>query len=233
MVILSSYKKRMAERKTKWAEKEQEKKITRRTLPTKKVEKSVKTSVSKKRWTTTFSSKVNPSQDKEGKVSFRVLLLFFFSLALLLFAIYKVFIYWGGLSNINTENQPDKSSVFSIKNPDILEVNNQEEEIKQEEPVINNEDLWFLSSAGEEDSITNDINLIQNFYSHLMNNEIDEMNQFVDSPLRTSSTWRSHWSSKNISTFTKHLINDNISLDNITLIPWTDNKVVCRQLQRL
>jgi hypothetical protein len=39
----------MAEKKTKWAEKEQEKKITRRTLPTKKVEKSVKTSVSKKR----------------------------------------------------------------------------------------------------------------------------------------------------------------------------------------
>jgi hypothetical protein len=52
-----------------------------------------------------------------------------------------------------------------------------------------------------------------------MNNEIDEMNLFVDSPLRTSSTWRSHWSAKNISTFTKHLINDNISLDNITLIP--------------
>lgn len=214
----------MAERKTKWAEKEQEKKITRRTLPTKKVEKSVKTSVSKKRWTTTFPPKVNPSQDKKGKVSFRVLLLFFFSLALLLFAIYKVFIYWGGLSNTNAEGQTNQSSVFSIKNPDIPEINNQEEEIKQEEPVINNEDLWFLSSAGEEDSITNDINLIQNFYSHLMNNEIDEMNQFVDSPLRTSSTWRSHWSSKNISTFTKHLINENISLDNITLIPWTDNK---------
>jgi hypothetical protein len=83
----------MAERKTKWTEKEQEKKITRRTLPAKKVEKSVKTSVSKKKSTATFSPKVNPSQNKEGKVSFRVLLLFFFSLALLLFAIYKVFIY--------------------------------------------------------------------------------------------------------------------------------------------
>jgi hypothetical protein len=52
-----------------------------------------------------------------------------------------------------------------------------------------------------------------------MNNEIPEMNQLVDSPLRTSSTWRSHWSTKNIGIFTNHIINDNISLDNITLVP--------------
>jgi hypothetical protein len=39
----------MAERKTKWAEKEQEKKITRRTLTKEKPAKTEKVSVSKKR----------------------------------------------------------------------------------------------------------------------------------------------------------------------------------------
>ena len=223
MVILPSYTKKMAEKKTKWSEKEQEKKITRRTLPAKKVEKSGKTSISKERATTAISSKAVSTQDKEGKVSFRVLLLFFFSLALLLFAIYKVFIYWGEYWNTDTENSSSKTSVFSIKNP-----NPTEEIVQDEDPItadiVKNENTSVLSSNGEEDSITNDINLIQDFYSHLMNNEIDEMNQYVDSPLRTSSTWKSHWSSKNIWIFTKHIINDNISLDNITLVPWSDNK---------
>ena len=71
-----------------------------------------------------------------------------------------------------------------------------EEEVMDNEVnnISNNE---FLSND-EDDAITNDIRLIQNFYSHLMNNEITEMNQLVDTPLRTSSTWRSHRSSKNI-----------------------------------
>jgi hypothetical protein len=91
--------------------------------------------------------------------------------------------------------------------------------IEQEEPIVQNEEPSILSNPTEGDSISNDIHLIQDFYSHLMNNEIPEMNQLVDSPLRTSSTWRSHWSTKNIGIFTNHIINDNISLDNITLVP--------------
>lgn len=221
----------MAERKTKWSEKEQEKKITKRTLPVKKSEKIGKPTISKKKSTATFSSKAISTQDKEGKVSFRVLLLFFFSLALLLFAIYKVFIYWWVNWDNNTENVSNKAPVFSIKNTDSTKesvqneewlVQNKEEAITNE--TINNENISLLSSDSEEDSISRDIHLIQDFYSHLMNNEIDEMNQYVDSPLRTSSTRRSHWSSKNIWIFTKHIINDNISLDNITLVPWSDNK---------
>ncbi|MBQ9553835.1 hypothetical protein IJU97_02480 [bacterium] len=49
-----------------------------------------------------------------------------------------------------------------------------------------------------EDEITNDIQLIQDFYSYLINDNVDEMNSLVDTPLKNSSTWSTHWSKKNI-----------------------------------
>lgn len=225
----------MAERKTKWAEKEQEKKITRRTLPKEKPAKTEKVSVSRKRWTSDFSPRISSMKKDDWKVSFWILLLFFFSIALLLFSIYKVFIYWWWYSDSNIDDRQNESSIFSIKNTNTEnvienevinenEVVSEDEVIAQEEPIVQNEEPSILSNPTEGDSISNDIHLIQDFYSHLMNNEIPEMNQLVDSPLRTSSTWRSHWSTKNIGIFTNHIINDNISLDNITLVPWSDNK---------
>lgn len=202
----------MAERKTKWSEKEQEKKVTRRTLATK----TTKSETSKKKTSVWVVKKPISSPKKENKVSFWILFLFFFSLAFLLFALYKVFVFWKGYTNSLSENVSENPSVFSIKNID------NSSEVKEEEP--NNIEISNGAQINEEDTISNDIHIIQDFYSHLMNNEIDDMNQLVDTPLRTSSTWRSHRSSKNIWIFTKHIINENISLDNISLVPWSDNK---------
>jgi hypothetical protein len=144
---------------------------------------------------------------------------------LLLFSIYKVFIYWWSYSSLEND-KIQEAQIFSIKNIDS-NVNNETNNIEspiQEEIAVNNDSTSEQQISNDGDTITNDINLIQDFYSHLMNNEINEMNLSVDSPLRTSATWRSHWNTKNIWIFTKHIINENISLDNITLIPWTDNK---------
>jgi hypothetical protein len=82
----------MVERKTKRAEKETEKKVTKVTkgISSSKIE---KVSENKKRISKKPTSKTYSSEHKEEKVSIWVLLLFFFSLALLLFSIYKVFIY--------------------------------------------------------------------------------------------------------------------------------------------
>ena len=221
----------MAERKTKWSDKEQEKRITRRTLPKEEPIKEKKTAYNKKSWTNVrFSPRINSAKKDEWKISIWVLLLFFFSLALLLFSIYKVFVYWWWYSEVASDSQQEETSVFSIKNvdsPEVVEETAIPEETQistQEEEISNTEGPSILQVSNEEDSISNDINMIQDFYSHLMNNEIDEMNQFVDSPLRTSSTWKSHWSTKSIWIFTKHIINWNISLDNITLVPGSDNK---------
>ena len=206
----------MAERKTKSTEKTQEKKVSKRTISTKKVEKSEKTPVSKTK-TSVWAISKSSFQKKENKVSFWVLFLFFFSIVFLLFALYKVFIFWKGYTSSIDDNSTKANPVFSIKNVDNTDTTPTNENIVAAEPTNT------IPLDGD-DKISNDIHLIQNFYSHLMNNEIDDMNQLVDSPLKTSSTWRSHRSSKNIWIFTKHIINDNISLDNISLVPWSDNE---------
>ena len=210
----------MAERKTKWTEKEQEKKVTRRTLSAKtKTEKKI---TSKKKENISSPTKTTHFlQKKENKISFWILFLFFFSLAFLLFALYKVFVFWKWYSTLTNHKDSGESAVFSIKN---MSTSNKIVEGKVMDNEVNNISNNEFLSNDEDDAITNDIRLIQNFYSHLMNNEITEMNQLVDTPLRTSSTWRSHRSSKNIWIFTNHIINENISLDNISLIPWSDNK---------
>lgn len=211
----------MAERKTKWSEKEQEKKLTKRTISTKKTEKIEKKEKPIIKRESSISRKSVAAQKKEDKLSFRVVFLFFFSLAFLLFSLYKVFIYWKWYSNPSEGSSVTQSSVFSIKNIPNDDSNIQEpsipEPIEVETPITE-------EPINETDEISNDINLIQNFYTHLVNNEIEEMDQLVDSPLRTSATWRSHWSSKNIWIFTKHILDDNISLDNISLVAWSDNK---------
>jgi hypothetical protein len=59
--------------------------------------------------------------------------------------------------------------------------------------------------------------VIQDFYSYMINNQVDEMNTLVDTPLKKTNTWSNHWSKKNIGIFTNHL-NENVSLDNITYV---------------
>lgn len=206
----------MTERKTKSTGKMQEKKVTKRTISTKKAIKTEKAPIIRAKKSVWAISKHPSYQKKENKVSFRVLFLFFFSLAFLLFALYKVFVFWKGYTSAPDDNSTKTNPVFSIKNTDNTEATQTDNSIVSEEPTN-------TIPLGGDDKISNDINLIQDFYSHLMNNEIDDMNQLVDSPLKTSSTWKSHRSSKNIWIFTKHIINDNISLDNISLVPWSDN----------
>lgn len=206
----------MVERKTKSTGKTQEKKVTKRTISIKKVEKAERTPVIRTKTSVWTISKSSSYQKKENKVSFRVLFLFFFSLAFLLFALYKVFVFWKGYTSVPDDNPTKTNSVFSIKNTDNTDTTPTNEDIVPEKPTN-------TIPLNGNDKISNDIHLIQDFYSHLMNNEIDDMNQLVDSPLKTSSTWKSHRSSKNIWIFTKHIINDNISLDNISLVPWSDN----------
>ena len=206
------------ERKTKSTEKAQEKKVTKRTI-SKKIEKTEKTPVSRTKASVWTISNHSSYQKKENKVSFRVLFLFFFSLAFLLFALYKVFVFWKGYTSISDDDSTKTNTVFSIKNTDNTNTNS----TPTNENIVPEEPTNTIPLDGD-DKISNDIHLIQDFYSHLMNNEIDDMNQLVDSPLKTSSTWKSHRSAKNIWIFTKHIINDNISLDNISLVPWFDNE---------
>lgn len=44
------------------------------------------------------------------------------------------------------------------------------------------------------------------------------MNNLVDRPLKTSSTWITHWNKKNINIFTKHLT-DTVVLQDVFLLP--------------
>jgi hypothetical protein len=83
----------MTERKTKSSEKTQEKKVTKRTISTKKAIKTEKAPIIRAKTSVCAISKHPSYQKKENKVSFRVLFLFFFSLAFLLFALYKVFVF--------------------------------------------------------------------------------------------------------------------------------------------
>lgn len=67
-----------------------------------------------------------------------------------------------------------------------------------------------------------DAQLIQNFYSYLTNNQIEEMNALVDRPLKNSITRTNHWNKKNIGIFTKHL-SDTVLLQDIFLVPHSAN----------
>jgi hypothetical protein len=40
--------------------------------------------------------------------------------------------------------------------------------------------------------------VIQDFYSYMINNQVDEMNTLVDTPLKKTKTWSNHWGKKNI-----------------------------------
>lgn len=65
--------------------------------------------------------------------------------------------------------------------------------------------------------------MIQDFYAYLTNNQITEMNELVDRPLKNSVVWANHWNRKNIHIFTKHL-SDTVELQDIFLIPNSMNE---------
>lgn len=67
-----------------------------------------------------------------------------------------------------------------------------------------------------------DAQVIQNFYSYLANNQIEEMNTLIDRPLKNSITRANHWNKKNIKIFTKHL-SDTVLLQDIFLVPNSSN----------
>lgn len=73
-----------------------------------------------------------------------------------------------------------------------------------------------------DDQIVRDSQLIQDFYAYLTNNQITEMNELVDRPLKNSVVWANHWNKKNIQIFTKHL-SDTVELQDIFLIPNSSN----------
>ena len=233
----------MVERKTKRAEKEKERKTTKKV--TKKVSKKeaeekktkvINASSPKKIAikTTERSAKKddflqkNPS-GKDEKIPTWLIILFSFSLAFLLFSIYKAFIYWKGYNEIQ-QNVPVE--YFQIEEePQPQEV--QEEYIIADEPenieyqdIENNSIDENISVQPENENLSfdvaSDMQVIQDFYSYMINNQVDEMNTLVDTPLKKTNTWANHWGKKNIWIFTNHL-NENVSLDNITYVEWSEN----------
>jgi len=240
----------MVERKTKRADKEQEKKTQKKAV--KKVEKKVKIEepVAVKAEKSTRVKK-EPEKSKVGKVVKQefiqrklpkheeeripawLVILFSFSLAFLLFSIYKTFIYWRGydiIPNNSVEQvymEEEPGSEQNIINTDSEYVNLDEENSDYQEVQIveSNTNPVYVENGKNNDwfDIQKDVQFIQDFYSYLVNDDTENMDSLVDYPLLNSSTWKTHWSKKNISTFTKHL-NTTVSLDNINFVEGSDNQ---------
>ena len=246
----------MVERKTKRTDKEQKK----TSKSTKKEEKPTKTTVKKtvkkvaeKQEKKAIATKKQASFEQrriakktEEKIPSWLIILFSFSLAFLLFAIYKTFVYGQGYNfkqnniteeyNVSFDTEEIEDNYLTEDNY-VIENDYVESEYTPEDPsewapennTIPEEEVVeevveeiVENKVVNEDEITNDIQLIQDFYSYLINDNVDEMNSLVDTPLKNSSTWSTHWSKKNIWIFTKHL-NEDVSLENISFIEGSEN----------
>lgn len=146
---------------------------------------------------------------EKKKVPTWIVVVFIFSLVFFFFALYKAFIYGQGydLSPLDTFTPSQwKNAEISI------------------DTFSTDETTGVLARSGTwvEANLADDPQLIQNFYSYLTNNQISEMNNLVDRPLKNSTAWLNHWNQKNIQIFTKHLA-DTVLLQDVFLIPGSMN----------
>lgn len=153
------------------------------------------------------------SSKPDKKVPLWMIIVFLFSLVFFLFSLYKVFIYGKGYDFSEKIHLPlwtQSDQVISI-DPSLLG-----DDSLSPSSV---EETWVQSYENEQD----DISVIQNFYTALANNEIEEMNEFVDRPLRNSTTRTNHRNKKNIQIFTKNL-SETVLLQDLFLIPGSVNE---------
>ena len=143
---------------------------------------------------------------EEKKVPSFIILIFIFSMVFFLFALYKAFIYGSG---------------YGENNPLPLEQQEQNEILAQ----TNGEESKISGETDQDQSeiLLEDMKMIQDFYSLLTNNKIEEMNALVDRPLKNSVTWNNHWNKKNIKIFTNHLANT-VLLQDLFMIPGSFNE---------
>lgn len=151
----------------------------------------------------------------EKKAPTWVVVIFIFSLVFFLFSLYKVFIYKGGYSPTHQISLPlwiqNSEGSWSFQaEPESWTLR------ESEVPSRPESELW------DWDLMLQDAQLIQNFYSYLTNNQIEEMNALVDRPLKNSITRTNHWNKKNIGIFTKHL-SDTVLLQDLFLVPHSAN----------
>ena len=210
-----------------------EKKVTKTEFSSKKTKKNDLTSSSKKNlgsWKKIISKK---TEKEDSGLPVWLVILFLFSIAFFLFALYKVFIYWKWYDFVSdTQNQTiqnqDEDTIYTIdlESAELIQQGDADEEpvdfVESENegnnPLIDESLTPDDITLSNEERLGNDVLTIQSFYSYLMNNQTSEMNAIVDTPLRNSAVWNTHWSQKNIKIFTKHL-EDTVILQNIYLIP--------------
>lgn len=150
-------------------------------------------------------------QQEDKNVPNWIVVVFIFSLVFFIFSLYKIFIYGQGYSS-----------------PEALDLSlpvsqNSESSLSDREIQTGEVSTLPESELRDGEMILEDTKLIQNFYSYLANNQIEEMNTLVDRPLKSSVTWANHWNKKNIKIFTKHLSNT-VLLQDVFLIPNSINE---------
>lgn len=59
--------------------------------------------------------------------------------------------------------------------------------------------------------------MIEEFYKHLVANDLDKMNAMVHGPLLRSKAWNDHWNAKNLGIFSRNLVG-NLNLDNLFFV---------------
>ncbi len=191
-------------------------KSTSKPKTTTKATKAAKTTLPEAK---TFSSRSlnkqsTPATTPEKKVPAWIVIIFIFSLVFFLFSLYKIFIYGEGYSAPEPINLLPISTTWESWS---LQEEDQTGTLSSSQGLAPESDLtdWEL--------MLQDTQLIQDFYSYLTNNQIEEMNALVDRPLKNSITWANHWNKKNIKIFTKHL-SDTVLLQEVFLIPNSINK---------
>lgn len=186
------------------------------------------------------STPISPSTtapQKPAEVPAWIIAMFIFALVFCLFAVYKAFIHQGSynfsrLSNaeesqlldLDTQelitDEESASVENTLENSAIPSDDNTSSATTTLSPAENTTELNLENTQNSENLTfdrAEDQQLIQKFYQYLVNNELEQMNALVHTPLQKTKTRGDHWNAKNLKIFSSNLVWE-LALDNLFYI---------------